>query len=116
MNMINTETYFFLFCRRKAKEAARNLDRSTSTISTANLYQPNAYQWLEDQKEKERVENDKVLQRAKILEEMIHERAQEKARDIENPIPSVHFQPEPSVSKTTADGPSSKHFSLQKPD
>ena len=106
----------FSLCRRKDKEAARNLDRSTSTISTANLYQPNAYQWLEDQKEKERIENDKVLQRAKILEAMIHERAQEKARDIENPMPSVHFQPQPSGSKAVPGGEGLEHVSLQKPD
>ena len=110
---------FILLCRRKAREAARNLDRSTSTISTANLYQPNSYQWLAEQREAEaqRIEREKTLERARILEEMIHERALEKARAIETPMPSVHFKPQPSRSNTeTMDTESCEHISLQKPD
>ena len=112
--------YYFVLCRRKDNEAARNLDRSTSTISTANLYQSSSYQWLEEHRaaERERIELEKTLERAKTLEEMIHERALEKARAIENPMPSVHFKPQPSRSNIGAmDTESYEHIiSLQKPD
>ena len=64
----------------------------------------------------ERIENEKALQRAKILEDMINERAVEKARAIENPMPSVHFKPKPSASSDETDTQPYDHISLQKPD